>query len=131
MRHPVSTALAPAPAGPYAQGIIAAGPLVFLSGQLPLDPATGAVVGHDFAEQATRVFEQLGHLLASAGSGWSQVVRLGVFLADLGDYAALNEVSRRYVVAPYPARTCAQSRLPPGVLLEVDCIAQVSVQTSD
>lgn len=125
MRHPVSSALAPAPAGPYSQGIVAAGPLVFLAGQLPLDPVTGAVAGQTFAEQAARVFDQLGHLLVSAGSSWSQVVRLGVFLADLRDYAALNDVSRRYLVAPYPARTCAQSMLPPGVLLEVDCIAQV------
>jgi 2-iminobutanoate/2-iminopropanoate deaminase len=125
MRRPVSSALAPAPAGPYAQGIVAAGPFVFLSGQLPFDASTGALVGPTFAVQAARVFDQLGHLLSSAGSSWSQVVRLGVFLADLRDYAELNEISRRYVVTPYPARTCAQSLLPPGVLLEVDCIAQV------
>jgi len=125
MRHPISSVLAPAPAGPYAQGIVAVGPFVFLSGQLPFDAGTGALVGPSFAVQAARVFEHLGHLLGSAGSSWSQVVRLGVFLADLRDYAELNDISRRYLVAPYPARTCAQSMLPPGVLLEVDCIAQL------
>ncbi len=131
MRRPVTCAHAPAPAGPYSQGIISAGPLVFLSGQLPLDLATGRVVAGSFGEQATRVFDQLGHLLTSAGSDWAQVVKLGVFLADLRDYAEFGTVSQRYLIAPYPARTCAASQLPPGVLLEVDCIARVDVTHVD
>lgn len=125
MRKPVQSDRAPASRGAYSQGIVAAGRFVFLSGQLPFDPETGAVRTGEFHEQAALVFEHLGHLLAAAGSGWAHVVKLGVFLADLRDYAALNEVSARYLVAPYPARTLAPAALPPGVALEIDCIALV------
>lgn len=123
MRRPITTG-AP-PAAPYSPAIVASGPLVFVSGQLPVDPATGRPGGGGFGEQAARVFEQLTHLLVAAGSGWPHVVKLTVLLADLRDYAGFNEVSRRWLVEPYPARTTAQSALPPGVLLEVDCIAVV------
>lgn len=123
MRRPIAAG-AP-PAGPYSPAIVADGPLVFVSGQLPVDPATGKPGGGDFREQAERAFEQLAQLLAAAGSGWPHVVKLTVLLADLRDYAELNAVSRRWLVPPFPARTTAQVGLPPGVLIEVDCIAQV------
>lgn len=115
----------PAPAAPYTPAVVATGPLVFVSGQLPIDPATGRPGGGSFGEQAERVFIQIGALLEAAGSGWPHVVKLTVFLTDLRDYAELGDVSRRFLREPYPARTCAQSTLPPGVLLEVDCIAEV------
>lgn len=115
----------PPPAGPYSPAIVASGPLLFISGQLPTDEATGAIGGGSFGEQAERVFNQIGALLAAAGSGWPHVVKLTVLLADLRDYAEFNAVSRRWLAQPFPARTTAQSALPPGVALEVDCIAVV------
>jgi 2-iminobutanoate/2-iminopropanoate deaminase len=124
MHHPIVEG--PAPAGPYSPAIVADGPFVFVSGQLPVDPATGRPGGGTFREQADRVFDQITRLLAAAGSGWPQVVKLTVFLADLRDYGEFNAISGGRLVAPYPARTTAQSALPPGVLLEVDCIARVA-----
>lgn len=113
------------PAAPYSPAIVAGGPMVFVSGQLPLDPATGRPGGGSFREQTERVFEQLTALLSAAGTDWAHAVKLTVFLADLGDYAEFNAVASRWLVAPFPARTTAQSALPPGVGLEVDCIAVV------
>jgi 2-iminobutanoate/2-iminopropanoate deaminase len=115
----------PPPAAPYSPAVVTGGPLVFVSGQLPVDPATGEPGGGSFREQAERVFSQIDRLLRAAGSGWPHVVKLTVFLADLRDYAELGEVTRARLAAPYPARTCAQSALPPGVLLVVDCVAEV------
>ena len=123
MRRPIVAG--PPPAGPYSPAIVATGPLVFISGQLPIDPATGAPGGGSFREQAERVFAQLGVLLAAAGSGWPHAVKLTVLLADLRDFAEFNAVARQHLVEPYPARTTSQSGLPPGVALEVDCIAVV------
>jgi 2-iminobutanoate/2-iminopropanoate deaminase len=113
------------PGGPYSPAIVAAGPLVFVSGQLPIDPASGQLCSDGFSEQAEQVFENLTSLLAAAGSDWSRVVKWSVFLADLRDFAALNEVARRHLVEPFPARTTVQVVLPPRVLLEIDCIALV------
>lgn len=113
------------PAGPYSPAIVAAGPMVFLSGQLPIDPATGQLCAGDFAAQAEQVFVNITRLLAAAGSDWSRVVKWSVFLADLGDFAGLNSIARRHLVEPFPARTTVQVVLPPRVLLEVDCIALV------
>lgn len=124
MRTPIAEG--PAPAAPYSPAIVADGPFVFVSGQLPVDPASGRPGGGDFREQADRVFAQISRLLAAAGSGWAHVVKLNVFLADLKDYAEFNAASRAHLVEPYPARTTAQSALPPGVLLEVDCIARIA-----
>ncbi len=118
MRTPIHDVQAPRPKGPYSQAIVAAGPMVFISGQLPAH-------GGDFRDQATQVFSQLTRLLAAAGSGWPHVVKLTVILADLADFAALGDVSRDFLVEPYPARTTLQATLPPGVALEVDCTALV------
>ena len=126
MRTAIDDDRVPRPKGPYSQAIVAAGPMVFISGQLPLDPATGRARGGDFRGQATQVFTQLSQLLAAAGSGWAQGVKLTVILADLGDFAEFGEVSRGFLVAPFPARTTLQATLPPGVALEVDCIALAS-----
>ncbi len=118
MRTPIHAEQVPPPKGPYSQAIVAAGPTVYISGQLPASAGS-------FAEQAEQVFTQIDHLLRAAGSAWSRVVKLTVVLADLRDYAELGEVSRRWLVEPYPARTTLQSALPPGVGLEVDCTALV------
>src|SRR5688572_22792884 len=109
MRNPIVDDRVPRPRGPYSQAIVAAGPMVFISGQLPLDPATGLPTGGAFRQQATQVFTQLSHLLATAGSDWSQVVKLTVILADLADFAEFGDVSRGFLVAPFPARTTLQA----------------------
>src|SRR5687767_11263215 len=111
MRTPIFDEQLPPPKGPYSQAMIAAGPMVFISGQLPLDPATGRPTGASFREQATQVFTQIGRLLAVAGSGWPRVVKLTVILADLKDFAELGEVSHAFLVEPYPARTTLQATL--------------------
>lgn len=110
---------------PYSPAIVAAGPLVFVSGQLPIDAASGRLCTGAFAEQAELVLGNITRLLALAGSDWSRVVKWSVFLADLRDYAELNAVALRHLVAPYPARTTVQVVLPPGVALEVECVALV------
>jgi 2-iminobutanoate/2-iminopropanoate deaminase len=125
MRTPIHDEQLPPPKGPYSPAIVAAGPMVFISGQLPLDPASGRPIAGDFRRQATVVFTQLSRLLAAAGSGWPQVVKLTVILADLADFAEFGEVSREFLVEPFPARTTLQATLPPGVRLEVDCTALV------
>ena len=119
---PISTASAPAAIGPYSQGIDA-GSLVFVSGQIPVDPATGAVP-EGAAAQAERAFANVRAVLAAAGLGPENVVKTTVFLADLADFAAVNEVYARAFSAPFPARSCVQvAGLPRGVRLEVEAIA--------
>lgn len=123
MRTPIFDG--PPPRGPYTPVIVAAGPMAFVSGQLPIDPATGELLRASFREQAELVFANVTRLLRAAGTDWPHVVKLSVFLADLGDFAGLNEIARRFVVEPYPARTTIQAVLPPGVGLELDCVALV------
>ena len=122
MKHAVSTAAAPAAIGPYSQGI-EAGPFVFVSGQLPVDPATGDIPD-GAAAQAERAFANVLAILAAAGLGPESVVKTTVFLADLADFAAVNEVYSRMFSAPFPARSCVQAAaLPRGARLEVEAIA--------
>lgn len=122
MRKEIFTEKGAPPAGVYSQGIAARGTTVYISGQGPLDPATGQIVDGGFQEQATRVFENLKILLEAAGTDWAHVTKVGVFLADLNDFAAMNEVYQTYLTKPYPARTTVGAQLP-GILIEVDCIA--------
>jgi 2-iminobutanoate/2-iminopropanoate deaminase len=125
MRQAVSSPGAPAAIGPYSAGI-RAGHLLFLSGSIPLDPATGQVVSGDITAQATRVMENIAALLAAAGAGFSQVVKTTVFLADMNEFAAMNEVYAKYFVAPFPARSTVQvARLPRDVRLEIEVVAVV------
>ena len=122
MKHAVSTAAAPAALGPYSQGIDA-GPFVFVSGQLPVDPATGEIPD-DAAAQAERAFANVRAILAAAGLGLEHVAKTTVFLSDLADFAAVNEVYSRMFSAPFPARSCVQAAaLPRGARLEVEAIA--------
>ena len=124
MRKEVYTEKGAPPAGIYSQGIVADGPVAYIAGQGPLDPATGRMVEGGFREQATRVFDNLTILLEAAGTSWEHVTKVGVFLADLNDFAEMNEVYEQYVTKPYPARTTVGCQLP-NIMLEVDCIAVV------
>ncbi len=120
----ISTEKAPAAIGPYSQGIIT-GNLLFASGQIPLDPATGTVVGTTIAEQAEQACKNVGGILAAAGTGYEKVVKTTCFLADMGDFAAFNEVYAKYFTEK-PARSCvAVKDLPKGVLCEVEVIAEI------
>ena len=122
MRKTVSTPNAPAAIGPYSQAI-RCGNLLFSSGQIPLDPATGAVVGENIREQAERVMQNLGAVLTAGGSSFENAVKTTCFLADMGDFAAFNEVYATYFTTN-PARSCvAVKTLPKGVLVEVEVIA--------
>ena len=121
-RQPVATDQAPAAIGPYSQAV-RSGSHVFLSGQIPLDPATGQLVEGDIAAQSRRVFDNLSAVCAAAGGSLDQVVRVGIYLMDLGDFAAVNAVMADYFTAPYPARSTIQvSGLPRGARVEVDAI---------
>jgi reactive intermediate/imine deaminase len=121
-RQPIATDQAPAAIGPYSQAV-RSGSHVFLSGQIPLDPATGQLVEGDIATQSRRVFDNLSAVCAAAGGSLDQVVRVGIYLMDLGDFAAVNAVMADYFTAPYPARSTIQvSGLPRGARVEVDAI---------
>ena len=123
MREAVSTPSAPNAIGPYSQGI-KAGSLFFVSGQVPIDPATGALVDGDIAAQTRRVFQNIGAILTAGGFSFDHVVRTTVFLADMNDFAAMNEVYGTFFAAPFPARATVQvSRLPKDARIEIDVIA--------
>lgn len=115
---------------PKAQGVytpaIRAGQLLFVSGQIPVDPKTGAIVDGDITAQADRAMRNVGALLKAAGLGFEHVARTTVFLADMNDFAAMNAVYARYVVDPPPARATVQvARLPRDVRIEIDAIAVI------
>jgi 2-iminobutanoate/2-iminopropanoate deaminase len=119
----VTAAGAPAAIGPYSPGV-KVGNMLFLSGSIPLDPATGQLVEGGIKEQATRVMENIKGLLAAAGADFNNVVRTTVFMVDLGEFAQMNEVYASYFSAPYPARSTVQvSKLPRDVRVEIDVIA--------
>jgi reactive intermediate/imine deaminase len=121
-RDPVSTEHAPAAIGPYSQAV-RSGKLVFLSGQIPLDPATGQLVEGDIATQSRRVFDNLRAVCEAAGGDLDRVVRVGIYVVDLADFAAVNGVMAEYFDAPYPARSTIEvSGLPRGARVEVDAI---------
>jgi 2-iminobutanoate/2-iminopropanoate deaminase len=119
----VSTDKAPKAIGPYSQAIVA-GELIFVSGQIPLDPQTQQMVQGDVRAQTERVMENLAGVLAAAGVGFANVVKASIFLADLNDFAAVNEVyGKRFPTAP-PARSTVQvAALPKGARVEIDVIA--------
>ncbi len=121
-RQAIASTQAPAAIGPYSQAV-RSGNLVFLSGQIPLDPATGQLVEADFDTEARRVFDNLKAVCSAAGGSLEQVVRVGIYLTDLGDFAAVNTVMSEYFTAPYPARSTIQvSGLPKGARVEVDAV---------
>ena len=125
MRQAVSSRSAPAAIGPYSQAI-RAGSLLFVSGQIPIDPATGSLVDGDIAAQTHRVFKNLTAILEAAGTTLDHVVRATVYLADMNDFAAVNEVYGSYFSAPAPARATVQAaRLPRDARVEIDVIASL------
>ncbi len=126
MREAISTPAAPQAVGPYSQAIHA-GSFLFDSGQIPIDPATGQIVPGDITAQTRRVMLNIGEILKAAGSSFDQVVRTTVYLADLTEFAALNEIYGSFFKTPAPARSTIQAaRLPRDAKLEVDVIAMVS-----
>lgn len=123
MKEAIHTDDAPPAIGPYQQAV-RAGDWVWVSGQLGLDPATGVLAG-GFEAQARRVFSHLDAILRAAGCGWDDVVKVSVFLRDLGDFAALNAIYAERFSAPYPARETVQvARLPKDALVEISLVAR-------
>ena len=122
----IRTNQAPAPVGPYNQAIAAKGTLLFVAGQIPLNPETGEIVGeNDITQQTQQVMANLGAILKEAGTSWENVVKTSVFLSDLNNFVAMNQVYASYFdEATAPARACVEvARLPKDVLVEIDCIA--------
>ncbi|HMB73181.1 MAG TPA: RidA family protein [Gammaproteobacteria bacterium] len=125
IRIPVSTDRAPAAIGTYSQAI-RAGEAVYLSGQIPLDPNTMELVGDEPAAQIRRVFDNLAAVTEAAGGSLANVVRLSVYLIDLGHFATVNEIMAEYFDAPYPARAAiGVAALPRGALVEMDAVAHI------
>ncbi len=121
-RQPIHTDRAPAAIGPYSQAVRAGGS-VYLSGQIPLDPATGELVGGDIAVQTRRVFDNLRAVCEAAGGSLDDVARIGIYVMDLADFAQVNAVMAEYFQAPYPARSTIQvAGLPRGARVEVDAV---------
>lgn len=126
MRQAISTPAAPQAVGPYSQAI-RAGSFLFVSGQIAIDPSTGQVVAGDVAAQTRRVMENIGAILKAAGSSFEQVARTTVFLADIADFSAMNEVYATFFSSPAPARsTIEAARLPRDAKVEIDVIALLS-----
>jgi 2-iminobutanoate/2-iminopropanoate deaminase len=123
MRQAVSSAAAPAAIGPYSQAIKAA-PFLFLSGQIPLDPATGALVEGGVDAQTRQVFQNIGEILKAGGSSFDRVVSATVYLTDMNDFAKVNEIYGTYFSSPAPARATVQvARLPKDARVEIQVIA--------
>ena len=127
MKELITAAGAAKAIGPYSPAV-KVGNLLFLSGSIPLDPVSGQLVDGGIKEQTTRVMENIKALLAAAGADFSQVVRTTVFMVDLAEFAAMNEVYASYFTAPYPARSTVQVvKLPKDVRVEIDLIAVLGV----
>ena len=126
MRELITAAGAAKAIGPYSPAL-KVGNMLFLSGSIPLDPVSGQLVEGGIKEQATRVMEIIKALLAAAGADFSNVARTTVFMVDLGEFAAMNEIYASYFTAPYPARSTVQvAKLPRDVRVEIDVIAVLS-----
>lgn len=128
MNRVIRTEKAPAPVGPYNQAIAATGQMIFVAGQIPLDPSTGEIVGGgDITKQTQQVMANLEAILIASGAKFQDVVKTTVFLADMNDFTAINAVYAKYFdEATAPARACVQvSRLPKDVLVEIECIAAI------
>ena len=124
----IQTNLAPAPVGPYNQAIVATGKMLFVSGQIAIDPATNQLVhAGDVANQTEQVMSNLEAILTAAGATFADVVKTGVFLKDMNDFVTVNGVYAPYFdEATAPARACVEvARLPKDVLVEIDCIAVI------
>jgi 2-iminobutanoate/2-iminopropanoate deaminase len=125
VRQAIATASAPKAIGPYSQAI-RAGSLLFVSGQVPIDPATGNLIEGDIVAQTRRAFQNVGEILKAGGASFDHVVKTTVFLVDMNDFAAMNEVYGTFFAPPFPARATVQVvRLPRDARVEVDVIASL------
>jgi 2-iminobutanoate/2-iminopropanoate deaminase len=123
MKAIINTTNAPAPIGPYSQAVAAAG-LLFVSGQIPMNPATGEIISADIIAETTMVMENLKAILNEAGIGFDQIIKSTIFLTDMGTFAQVNEVYGSYFTANFPARETVQvSALPKNVNVEISVIA--------
>lgn len=126
MRTAIVTDKGPKPVGPYSQAIVE-GDFIFVSGQGPINPATNQLELADARAETTRVFENIKAILQAAGSSLAQVVKCNVYLRDINDFAAMNEVYKTYFSPPFPARTTIQAgALPGGIAVEIECVARKS-----
>ena len=126
MKKQVNTSSAPAAIGPYSQGVIA-GNLLFVSGQIPINPADGSLVSDSLESQANQVFENLRAIIQEAGTSFEYVLKLTIYLTDLENFAAVNKVMENYFSQPYPARATVEvSRLPKDVEVEIDAIVELA-----
>jgi 2-iminobutanoate/2-iminopropanoate deaminase len=124
MRKAIVTDKGPKPVGPYSQAIVE-GDFVFVAGQGPINPGTGSLELGDVRAETKRVFENMRAILEAAGSSLEEVVKCNVYLRDINDFAAMNEVYGTYFSAPFPARTTIQAgALPGGIAVEIECIAK-------
>ena len=124
MRKAVHTAKAPQPQGPYSQAIVQ-DDFIFVAGQGPINPGTGSRELGDARSETKRVFENIRAILEAAGSSLDHVVKCNVYLRDINDFAAMNEVYQTFFTAPFPARTTIQAgALPGGIAVEIECIAK-------
>ncbi|MDR2442597.1 MAG: RidA family protein [Deltaproteobacteria bacterium] len=124
MKSVVSTPSAPAAIGPYSQAIIS-GAMVYLSGQLPIDPATGQMP-QSATDQARQSLENISRILVAAGSSMAKVVRVGIFMTDLADFQAVNEIYATFFEGDYPARSTVQvAALPRGAKIEIEAVAEL------
>ncbi|MEM8717916.1 MAG: RidA family protein [Cyanobacteria bacterium P01_G01_bin.39] len=124
----IRTAQAPAPVGPYNQAIATSGQMLFIAGQIPLDPASATIVGSgDITAQTKQVMANIEAILTEAGASWDKVVKTSVFMTDLANFGAMNQVYAQYFAEETaPARACVEvSRLPKDVLVEIECIAVI------
>jgi reactive intermediate/imine deaminase len=121
----ISTPFAPQAVGTYSQAV-KCGNTVYVSGQIPLDPATGNLVQESMEAQIRRVFDNLGAIISAAGADFSKVAKLNVFLTDLSHFALLNKIMAEYFKEPYPARAAIQvAALPKGATVEMDCVVEM------
>ena len=126
MKKQVNTSSAPAAIGPYSQGVIA-GNLLFVSGQIPLNPSDGSLVSDSLESQANQVFQNLRAIIQEAGTSFEHVLKLTIYLTDLENFAAVNKVMESYFHEPYPARATVEvSRLPKDVEVEIDAIVELT-----
>ena len=122
MKRAIHTDKGAGPKGPYSQGVVSSGPMLYVAAQGPIDPATGQLVGDTFEEQAARTFENVKTIVEAAGAGMADVVKVTVYLSDWQNFATLNEVYRGFFSKPYPARTPIQMDLPMGLIM-ADAVA--------
>ena len=126
MKKAIATPKAPAAIGPYSQGVAASGKFAFVSGQLPIDPATGAFAGEDIRAQTRQSLTNIRSILEAVGADMSKVVKTTVLLKNIADFAAMNEVYAEFFAAPYPARAAFQvAALPKDALVEIECVAVI------